>query len=65
MAKNKNGYEPMIRDLMDKHFLRFVPNIGGAEFIHEEFGSCQVDMIGNYKRDHETLLNWLEEKGLE
>jgi hypothetical protein len=65
MEKGKSDYRSMIHSLMNKHQLDFSNNSSGAEITHPKFGSCYVHLLGNYKRDHETLLSWLKEVGLE
>lgn len=58
-------YRDKINSLAAKHSLEFQYNSGGAEFIHKQYGGCQICMMGNYRDDYERLFEWLKKNGLE
>ena len=45
--------------LADKHKLKFKNDYasGYGVFMHTKFGDCKINMIGNYKKDYEDLLD--------
>lgn len=59
LRSEKSDYLLATMALADKHKLKFKNDYasGYGVFMHTKFGDCKINMIGNYKKDYEDLLD--------